>query len=94
LIGARYFFKGYERSEDTPNITDQTPRDKDGHGTHTLSTAGGAFVSHASLFGHGNGTAKGGSPRARVAVYKVCSHHLYFLSYFPDTNIDISFDSE
>ncbi|KAF3321455.1 Subtilisin-like protease SBT5.3 [Carex littledalei] len=73
LIGARYFNKGYQAYVGAPlNISFQTPRDTDGHGTHTLSTAGGTFVASASFFGHGNGTAKGGSPNARVAAYKVC----------------------
>lgn len=48
----------------------------DGHGTHTLSIAGGNFVRNVSVLNNGNGTAKGGSPRARLAVYKVCwGHH-------------------
>ncbi|XP_028552244.1 subtilisin-like protease SBT5.3 [Dendrobium catenatum] len=70
LIGAKYFNKGYKSVVGiTPN---GTTRDTDGHGTHTLSTAGGNFVPNASLFGFANGTAKGGSPAARVASYKVC----------------------
>ncbi|KAL2332871.1 hypothetical protein Fmac_014084 [Flemingia macrophylla] len=33
---------------------------------------GGNFVPEANVFGYGNGTSKGGSPRAYVAAYKVC----------------------
>ncbi|CAA0808665.1 Subtilisin-like protease SBT5.3 [Striga hermonthica] len=72
LIGARYFYKGYIAGGGHLNSSDYTPRDYEGHGTHTLSTAGGNFVSGANIFGYGNGTAKGGSPMARVAAYKVC----------------------
>ncbi|XP_050203663.1 subtilisin-like protease SBT5.4 [Mercurialis annua] len=72
LIGARYFNKGYASYVGSLNSTFQTARDIEGHGTHTLSTAAGNFVPGASVFGYGNGTAKGGSPSARVAAYKVC----------------------
>ncbi|PIA43768.1 hypothetical protein AQUCO_01800075v1 [Aquilegia coerulea] len=76
LIGASYFNKGYlagaQEANVTINSTLNSARDEDGHGTHTLSTAGGNFVPRASVFGFGEGTAKGGSPRARVVSYKVC----------------------
>ncbi|XP_027172802.1 subtilisin-like protease SBT5.3 [Coffea eugenioides] len=72
LIGARYFNKGYASAVGKLNSTFNSPRDGEGHGSHTLSTAGGNFVVGANVFGYGNGTAKGGSPRARVAAYKVC----------------------
>ncbi|CAM8957524.1 unnamed protein product [Rhodiola kirilowii] len=73
LIGAKYFNKGYQKGTGIKlNQSSQSARDTDGHGTHTLSTAGGSFVVGANVFGFGNGTAKGGSPRARVASYKVC----------------------
>ncbi|KAL1208539.1 Subtilisin-like protease SBT5.4 [Cardamine amara subsp. amara] len=73
LIGARYFNKGYLAYTGFPsNATFETSRDHDGHGSHTLSTAAGNFVPGANVFGLGNGTASGGSPKARVAAYKVC----------------------
>ncbi|KAJ4833014.1 hypothetical protein Tsubulata_001699 [Turnera subulata] len=72
LIGARYFNKGYGAFVGKLNSSFNTARDSEGHGSHTLSTAAGSFVPGASVFGFGNGTAKGGSPKARVAAYKVC----------------------
>ncbi|KAI5346489.1 hypothetical protein L3X38_014368 [Prunus dulcis] len=67
IIGARYYHNG------RPFVKDdiKSPRDLNGHGTHTASTAAGNFVSKASLFGLGSGTARGGVPSARIAVYKV-----------------------
>lgn len=74
LIGARYFNKGYAAAAGVPPVAPSlnTPRDDVGHGSHTLSTAGGSAVNGANAFGYGNGTARGGSPRARVAAYRVC----------------------
>nr|QOQ34359.1 SBT6 [Nicotiana benthamiana] len=60
LIGARSF------------PLDNGPIDENGHGTHTASTAAGAFVKGANVFGNANGTAVGVAPLAHIAIYKVC----------------------
>ncbi|KAL1551846.1 subtilisin-like protease SBT4.3 [Salvia divinorum] len=63
LVGARVY----------DGLQSDTARDEYGHGTHTASTAAGREVKNASFYGLGRGTARGGVPSARIAIYKACS---------------------
>lgn len=75
IIGARYYLKSYEAYYGSLNTSYayRSPRDHDGHGTHTSSTAAGRSINNVSaLGGFAYGTISGGAPLARLAVYKVC----------------------
>ena len=58
LIGARYYVAGFGKQ----NIAKDeylSPRDGEGHGSHTASTAAGNRVSDVSIDGHAMGTGSG-----------------------------------
>lgn len=77
IIGARWFIDGFLADYGKPLNMSETkefmsPRDANGHGTHTAGTAAGSFVQNISYNGLGHGNVRGGAPRAHLAIYKVC----------------------
>ncbi|MFG3135996.1 S8 family serine peptidase [Streptomyces sp. NPDC048211] len=71
IISARYFGEGWLRNVPASNRGGYiSPRDSEGHGTHTASTAAGNAGVHATADGHDLGTVSGVAPAATVAVYK------------------------
>ncbi|CAA0382370.1 Subtilisin-like protease SBT1.4 [Arabidopsis thaliana] len=76
LIGARAFYRGYltQRNGTKKHAAKESrsPRDTEGHGTHTASTAAGSVVANASLYQYARGTATGMASKARIAAYKIC----------------------
>ncbi|GLJ50024.1 hypothetical protein SUGI_1064100 [Cryptomeria japonica] len=73
LIGARYFNKGLMAMSGKLSLDADydSPRDFEGHGSHTSSTAGGNYVEDVDFYGYAPGKARGVAPAARVAMYKV-----------------------
>lgn len=83
IIGARYY--------SSSTTGDSSARDRVGHGSHTASTAAGNKVKDVSFYGLAQGTARGGVPSARIAVYKVCHpgcEELDILAAFDDAIAD------
>jgi subtilisin family serine protease len=78
LIGARYYNEGFGGDAGVNELFPyefNSPRDYNGHGTHTSSTAGGnegvPATGPAAVFGKVSGIA----PRARIAMYKALWHN-------------------
>jgi len=74
LIGARFYNESFSAVYDIQTDLGEflSPRDADGHGSHTASTAGGNADVEAVLLNTDAGIVSGIAPRARVAMYKVC----------------------
>ena len=71
IVGARYFADGWlDYAGELPEGESLSPRDMQGHGTHTASTAAGLPVKHALVSGRDLGPIAGVAPDAQIAVYK------------------------
>ncbi len=75
LIGAQYFVAGHGGPDSIIPEEFLSPRDFDGHGSHTASTAAGdndTQVTGPGLPQALLGKVSGMAPRARIAAYKIC----------------------
>ncbi len=76
IIGARYFVDGFgaDRIGDASTGPGEflSPRDGDGHGSHTGGTAAGNHRVETTVSGIDFGPISGVAPAAKIAAYKVC----------------------
>jgi subtilisin family serine protease len=72
LIGAKYFSAGAAANGFDFQYDYLSPRDGDGHGSHTASTAAGNNGVAANVEGIDFGQISGVAPAAKVAAYKAC----------------------
>lgn len=74
VIGARYYLDGFGADQIGDASTGEyvSPRDGDGHGSHTASTAAGNVATPTAIGGIDFGTITGVAPAARISAYKVC----------------------
>lgn len=74
VIGARFYAADFLASGAVPAALEyMSPRDGDGHGSHTASTSSGnGNVEVVNSSGVTTAIMSGVAPRARLAIYKVC----------------------
>ncbi len=72
LVGAKYFSAGAAANGFDFGPDYLSPRDGDGHGSHTASTAAGNDGVAATVAGVDFGEISGVAPGAKVAAYKAC----------------------
>lgn len=74
IVGAQFFLDGFGAANiGGDGVEIASPRDLDGHGSHTASTAAGNDdVPVTTEGGQDIGTMSGVAPEARIAIYKVC----------------------
>lgn len=71
VIAATYFLKGFGRSN-LAALDFASPRDGDGHGSHTAAAAAGNFGVDARIGNQDFGRISGAAPGAGLAIYKSC----------------------
>lgn len=71
LPSARYFVKGFGR-QNLAQSEYLSPRDGNGHGSHTAAIAAGNDDVAVKIEGQDFGSASGMAPAARIAAYKAC----------------------